>query len=319
MEKGNIRQLLKRYLLGQADKKDINAVDNWYQSFDREELTLSEAEATATGHEIWNKIEPITQMDIPGVERKVRTLRSYLNAAAVILLIASAALTFLLLHKRSTGDNPLAVITISTRVGEKRNVIMADGSSLTLDAGTTIRIQKDVSKVRKIEVVDGQLFFNVKKDEQHPFVVQSEGLTTTVLGTSFNISAYKGLHNMSIGVISGKVSVIRESTTLTVLEKNEELVYNKASGSYKKVPLDESLTAWQEGRLLLNDLTFYEMSVVMEKNFGIAIETSDEAITHTKYTTELLISMSPVEAAQVLAAIHHLKINEKGNKIFLYK
>ena len=332
MEERNIRKLLKRYLLGHAEEKDLNAVDNWYRSFDSEQIILSEEEAAATRQEIWDKIEPVTRIEpVTGIEpapridairaeKKVRALRSWLRVAAMIILLAGAAITFLIIRNNKTSHtNLLASITITTGVGEKKNIAMEDGSLLTLDAGSTIRIQKDISQTRKIEVVDGQVFFDVKKDEQRPFIIQSEGLTTTVLGTSFNVSAYKGLHNMSIGVISGKVSVVRDETTLGVLEKDEELVYNKTDKSYKKVPLDESVTAWQEGRLLLNDLSFFEMAVVMKKNFGTEIETSDEAITHTKYTTELLISMTPVEAAQVLAAIHHLKIKEKDNKIFLTK
>jgi ferric-dicitrate binding protein FerR (iron transport regulator) len=83
--------------------------------------------------------------------------------------------------------------------------------------------------------------------------------------------------------------------------------------------LDESLTAWQDGRLMLNDLSFYEMTAIMQKNYGIEIETTTDAILHTRYTTELLIAMSPTEAAEVLAAIHNLKLRKKGNTILLYK
>jgi ferric-dicitrate binding protein FerR (iron transport regulator) len=239
--------------------------------------------------------------------------------AAIFILLSGAAITFLLLHKRSAQNTPIAFLTITSRTGEKKNITMDDGSLLTLDAGTTIRIQKDISKTRTVEVVDGQVFFDVKKDEQRPFIIHSEGLTTTVLGTSFTISNYKGLHNLSIGVISGKVSVEHGSANVGTLEKDQELVYNKTSQSYKKIPLEESLTAWQDRRLLLNDLSFYEMAVVMEKNFGVNIETTEDPVIHTKYTTELLISMTPMEAVQVLAAIHHLKITAKDNKIFLNK
>jgi hypothetical protein len=61
------------------------------------------------------------------------------------------------------------------------------------------------------------------------------------------------------------------------------------------------------------------MAAVMQKNYGVEIDASSEAILHTRYTTELLSAMSPTEAVEVLAAIHNLKLRKKDNKIILYK
>ena len=316
MEEKNIRQILKRYLLGNAGEKDISAVDNWYKSFDSEEpVTLSDKELAATRSEIWDKVQPAIR-----VERKVWTLPRYMKVAAMVVIIAGAGVLFLLYRHNKAGDNSMtAYSTISTGIGERKRIIIQDGSQLILDAGTTVRIQNDFSEDRKIELVDGEAFFNVKKDEQRPFVIQSQGLTTTVLGTSFNISAYAALNNVSIGVINGKVSVASQAATLDVLGEEQQLVYDKNAKSYKKIPLEESVTAWQQGRIILNDLSFYEMTVIMKKNFGIEIVTFDDTIRSTRYTTELPASMPPAQAAQVLAAIHKLTIKTKGNQIFLTK
>lgn len=316
MEGKNIKQILKRYLLGNAPEKDINAVDNWYRSFDSEELvTISEEEAAATKQEIWDKVWPVADE-----ERRIWRLPAYAKAAAVVLVIAGAAVTFLLLNKKS-DRRPIAFTTFSTGTGEKKIITLQDGSRLTLDAATTIKVQDDFSSSRKINLQDGQVFFDVKTDAQRPFTIVSDGLTTTVLGTSFSISAYAALNNISIGVVSGKISVTRDTATLGVLEKEEELVFNKTSARWKKIPLDESLTAWQQGRLMLNDLSFTEMAAIMKKNFGTDIVTNEDAIKNTRYTTELLTSMTPLEAVQVLAAIHHLKtkVDQKTSKIFLSK
>lgn len=316
MEKQTIRQLLKRYLLGNADEKDISTVDNWYKSFDStDRVTLSEEEEAATKQEIWGKVQPEIR-----IEKKVWVLPRYLKVAAMVLLIAGAGVIFLLLKNKQSGRNTtLAYTTISTGIGEKKKIIIQDSSQLILNAGTTIRIQNDFSRDRKIELVDGEVFFDVKKDGKRPFVIESQGLTTTVLGTSFSISAYKELNNLSIGVLSGKVSVVSQLAPLSVLEKEQELVYDKNNKNYKKIALDESLLAWQNGRILLNDLSFDEMAVIIKKNFGIELATNDEAIRGTRYTTELPAAMPPVEAAQVLAAIHNLTIKGEGNKLFLSK
>jgi ferric-dicitrate binding protein FerR (iron transport regulator) len=274
---------------------------------------MSEEETAAIKQEIWDKVRPV----VDG-QRKVWRLPAWTRVAAVILIIAGAAVTFLLLNKKS-DNHPIAFSTFSTGTGEKKIITLQDGSQLTLDAATTIKVQDDFSNDRKITLEDGQVFFDVKTDAQRPFIIESNGLTTTVLGTSFSISAYTALNNISIGVVSGKISVVRDTANLGVLEKEEELVFNKTSSRWKKIPLDESMTAWQRGRLMMNDLSFFEMAAIMKKNFGTDIVTNDESIKNTRYTTELLTSMSPVKAVQVLAAIHHLKIREENNKIHLYK
>lgn len=315
MEERSIRQRLKQYLLGNAGEKEINLVDNWYQSFDNEPVVLSEVETAATKQEIWDNIAPAVK-----IERKIGRLSPAMKVAAMIIIIAGAAGAFLLQHKnKDSHPDVLAYTTISTGIGEKKKITIQDGSRLILDAGTTIRIQNDFSKDRKIELIDGEAFFDVSRDDQRPFIIQTGGLITTVLGTSFNISAYKELNNVSIGVVSGKVSVVNKSATLSILEKDQELVYNKNNKTFKTIPLDESSTAWQEGRLVLNDLSFDEMAAIIKKNFGIDMVTNEGAIKRTRYTTELLSAMSPAEAVEVLAAIHNLSIQQKGKKFFLYK
>ena len=315
MEEKNIRRILKDYLLGNAKGDNVKAVDNWYDSFDNEDLvSLSEEETAATRQEIWDKVAPVLSE-----ERKVWTLPSYLKVAAMILVIAGAAVTSLLLINKHGQRDAIAFTTFSTGIGEKKKVTIQDGSQLVLNAGTTIRVQNDLSKDRKIELVDGEVFFDVRTDAQRPFTVTSGHLTTTVLGTSFNIMAYKELDKLSIGVVDGKVSVAGDSAPLTVLLKEEELVFSRTTNTYKKIPLDESLTAWQSGRLVLNDLSFGEMVAIMKKNYGIDVVTSDETIRNTRYTTELSSAMSPLQAIQVLAAIHELRVRENNNKIILSK
>ena len=310
MENRHIRKLLKRYLLGNAEAADNSTVDNWYNSFDNKTVDLTDEEALAIGNEIWERIELAT------AERtKVRRLPNWARVAAAAVLIAGAACIYLWRENVHTPQ----FATITTRIGEKKIVTLPDGSILTLDAGTTIRVQNDASKDRNVEIADGQVFFDVKKDDQHPFVIRAGELTTTVLGTSFTISAYQGLHDLNVGVVTGKVKVQSDTNTLAVLEKNQELTYDKATKAYRTIALDESMTAWQQGRLVMNDVSFNDMAVLMQKNFGVTITTSQDAVKKTKYTTELLRSMTAEEAIEVLAAIHHLKIKKQDNKFFLYK
>ena len=286
-------------------------VDDWYNSFDGElPVSLSQEEENRLRNEIWQEISP-----------QVRARTYYLNtvwgkAAAVTLLLASAGLAYLLVR---TPDPMSAYTEISTKAGEKKTVTLEDGSVLVLNAGSTIRISKDLSRERKLKLIDGEVFFDVKGIKDNPFTVESGPLVTTVLGTSFDIVAYQALNSLRVGVISGKVLVKGNTGSADVLGQQQVLVFDKQQGTGKIGVLDQDILEWQQGKLLLNDASFEEMAVLMQKNFGITIIAEQDHVKTTRYTTELSTVMAPEKAAEVLAAIHHLKIKVINHQILIYE
>lgn len=316
MEAKTIRQILKNYLLGNVKEQEKEVVDHWYASFDQENpVSLSDEERVATKQEIWDKIAPAITVD-----KKVRVLPGLLKVAAWAAVITGVVFTFFYIKNRQPSNREaLAYTTISTKNGERSTVTIKDGTQLTLNAGTTIHVYDDFSATRRVDLVDGEVFFDVKRDEQHPFQIHADSLTVTVLGTSFNISAYQELHRINVGVVTGKVSVKKDSAMLDILQKEQQLVYNKELGNYKTIPMEASLLAWREGHISLNDVSFSEMALLMKKNFGIEIVTSSIQIANTRYTTDLFSDMTADQVVEVLAAIHNLKIRKINNQITFYK
>ncbi|NLU91243.1 FecR family protein [Chitinophaga sp. Ak27] len=312
MEVSKIRQLFKKYMLGHTSGEEQQAVEQWYQLFDADVLpNMNEAEQARVKQEIWQGIQPQI------VVAKTFYLRQpWIRAAAVILLLACAGATWFMLHSRSTAPR---YATYTTRVGERITIHLGDGSLLALNAGTTIQVPEDLSKTRTLQLIDGEAFFDVKTNPNLPFIVESGPVRTTVLGTSFNVAAYKDMQTLTVGVVSGKVRIATNHEQLQVLERDQELIYNKANRQMRVASVDESLPGWKEGRLVFNDVSFDDMVILMEKNFGISISTTADHVKSTRYTTELPTGMDPEKAAQVLAAIHHLKVRVAGPHAVIYE
>jgi ferric-dicitrate binding protein FerR (iron transport regulator) len=307
LEVKKVKQLLRRYLLGKSPEKEHEAVENWYRSFDESPvIRMDPEEEQRIRQEIWQTIQP--QISV-AKSFYLRTARHWMVAAVILAGIVSAGYFIFF--------QPPAYTEIITANGERRTIQMEDGSRLSLNAGSSIRISKDFSRERKLNIVDGEIFVEVKGDMQKPFIVESGPLVTTVLGTSFHVSAYEAIHKMSVGVVSGKVSV-QAGGDVNILEKGRELVYDRQKGRSQVAALDPASLEWRQGRLVLNDASFDEMSVLMEKNFGIHITSTAEHVRSTRYTTELPTSMDPVKAAEVLAAIHRLKIKANNNQVLIY-
>lgn len=311
METEKLKRILRQYLLGQAKEKETTVIENWYESFDNEPVnTLNPQEEENLRLEIWRTIQPEIHT------RKVHYLKRNLAVAAAAAVLLTGAVTTYLLTRKAAA--PLYT-TVTTTVGEKKTIQLADGSRLLLNAGSTVRIPADMTQERTLDIVDGEVFFDVKGNPDIPFIVQSGPLTTTVLGTSFNVSAYASLNRVSVAVTAGKVSVSGESGKAATLTKDQALTYDRKKDSTYRETLDRSMLEWQRGTLVLNDVSFDDMVVLMQKNFGITVTTQVQSIRDTRYTTELSAVMEPVKAAEVLAAIHRLKIKVTGHEVLLYE
>ena len=301
--------------MGSARQEEVNAIDNWYRSFDNETpVSLTDEEKEITKQEIWEKIVPTLV-----VEKKRGPVPMYVKMMARAAIVVGIVCLLVVLAGKLWHTTTPAYATIPTHNGEQKTITLQDGSQLTLNAGTTLHVYNDFASVRNIALVDGEVFFDVKTDTTRPFHIHNGDFTVAVLGTSFNISAYAGLTKFTVGVITGKVSVKKDSSTLSILHKDRQLVYDKTQQTFVTEEANQSLLAWRSGRVILNDVSFSEMAVLMKKNFGIDVLTQDNRIKATTYTTELFKTMKPQEAVEVLAAIYQLKIKKINEGFLLYQ
>jgi transmembrane sensor len=157
----------------------------------------------------------------------------------------------------------LAGETIETRLGERREISLSDGSLLQVDPETQLRVHFAEAK-REIMLEHGRAFFRVARDPKRPFVVKASDTVVRVLGTSFAVD--RGKQGTTVTVAEGKVTVsnavsgtavtqsAESELTSTVLTARQQLTV-PVSGRPKKVrqvdPARE--LAWAEGRLVFDE------------------------------------------------------------------
>jgi len=117
-------------------------------------------------------------------------------AIAIIFL----GITFLASYLINTGS-----ISQVAAKGEKKTILLPDGSLVFLNSKSSISYSKDFKNKRELKLT-GEAYFEVKKNPERPFLVETEKIKTRVLGTSFNIKAYKNSQTM-VSVNTGKVEV----------------------------------------------------------------------------------------------------------------
>lgn len=121
-----------------------------------------------------------------------------------------------------------------TDVGEQRTVPLADGSLITLNTATEIRLHYSET-LRGVELVRGQANFEVAKDPKRPFIVTAGGGAVRAMGTIFDV--YKATDKVTVTLIEGKVAVTpheMSSLPLSALEESKEPAAREGEGLRRK-------------------------------------------------------------------------------------
>jgi transmembrane sensor len=148
--------------------------------------------------------------------------------------------------------------TITTSKGNQYQLVLADGSSVWLNAASSIRFPVAfTAKERRVEIT-GEAYFEVAPDAAKPFKVVYTIATgdkgeVQVLGTHFNINAYDDEAEVKTTLVEGKVKLTQASDAV-LLKPSEEAVFSKTSRQLKVQPADvEEAIAWKTGMFEFHD------------------------------------------------------------------
>lgn len=177
--------------------------------------------------------------------------------------------------------------------GQKLTVFLSDGTKVVLNAGSKLSFTKPFHPERRKVTLQGEAFFEVVKDSLRPFQVVSDVITTTALGTSFNIAAYPNDNYIKVSLTSGKVKVdyqqVVESQKPEVyyLVPGEQLGYDKENQSLSKSPFDTNeVLAWKEGVLYLENTDQATVIKTLERWYGVQIEIEGKSVTPWSVTAK---------------------------------
>jgi len=164
---------------------------------------------------------------------------------------------------------------------------LSDGTKVWLNAETTLKYPVQfVGAERNVELT-GEAYFEVAHNESKPFHVVSGGQSIEVLGTEFNVSAYKDDLNIVTTLVKGKVSVYgtHDKNQNQLLQPNDQTTMNKQSGKITSKVVDpKNFIAWKSGAFYFQDKTFDGMMKVLSRWYDINVFYDNEAVRDIKFT-----------------------------------
>lgn len=212
---------------------------------------------------------------------KMRPLRVVLQyAAAIALLLAAGYWLFLF----DDGSNT-QITSVQTGAGEQREISLPDGSTVVLNENSELAYPEAFEK-RRVRL-SGEAFFEVARLNGKTFIIDAEGATTTVLGTSFNVRAYPFEDEVEVSVNTGKVALQRaeDKSPQLVLEAGEAGVYDKQRKVVEEVAVSNA-DFWKTGALEFDSIPLSTVVATLERHFNTRIEVANPKLLNCTFNGE---------------------------------
>jgi len=148
-------------------------------------------------------------------------------------------------------SDPGQFVSLSTPKGGIYQVILSDRSKVWLNAGTTLRYPLKFSGSQRVVEVDGEAYFEVSENKDLPFVVRSKGQEIKVLGTAFNLTAFKEEKKTRTTLVRGLVELSTSQNVIRLYPEEEATLTND---HFEKRKVDPGIaTSWREGSFSFDD------------------------------------------------------------------
>ena len=203
------------------------------------------------------------------ITRKI-SLRLLRYAASFLVLIG---LSFFCYKYITDWQNPKMIVVVTGEKEHIRQLILEDSSNVWLSAGSRIEYPERFGKKDRKVSVEGKVYFDVAKDENRPFLVKTEAYTVKVLGTSFEVNAFKYNQISDVTLIDGNVEILDNNlSALCTLQPGQQFEIDKISNCFNLHPVQaEMYASWHVGTLEFDGLTFAEIVQILERQYNVRI------------------------------------------------
>lgn len=173
-------------------------------------------------------------------------------------------------QKQISGQNE---ISQQTGRAEQKHLILPDGTQVWLNAESTLEIPEKFDKDKRVVFLSGEGFFDVKHADKWPFIIQTpNNVSTRVLGTAFDVKAYKG-QSLSVSVKRGRVRVSKNNQVLAILTVGQQIKVASLPGIKPLVQTikKENIASWTEGKLSYDGMALEDILKDLERVYNVHI------------------------------------------------
>lgn len=212
--------------------------------------------------------------------------QSWLRLAAAVLLLVGA---WSLLRPWLPGRQPERVTIAAGTL--RRQATLPDGSRVWLNHHSTLSYAAGFTDTARVVSLQGEAFFNVRKDHGRPFTVLANDTRTRVLGTSFNVRAYVAEDSVEVAVVTGRV-LFGAAPRLTAAPDSVLLTPGlrgvirrvRPAAAVRAPIVDPNFRAWQRDELVFDDQSLAQVAQTLSRYYNTPVTLAHPALGRCRFT-----------------------------------
>jgi len=277
------QELLNKYIAGDATPEEKEEVTRW---LDTDKKNMKEFLALRKLYDIsiWQQEQTPVAKDNLSLGNKRWTLRSasfeLAKVAAIFILAFTIVYSFLI-----NEDNDSAKMqTIFVPPGQRAELTLTDGTKVWLNAKTTFTFPDKFTANNRRVTLDGEGYFDVTKNPEKPFIVNTERYDIKVMGTEFNVTAYSGSSVFETSLLKGAVEVFSPAKDTKVSLEPHMRTYEE-NGILKKDTIEhENYFLWKEGLICFYDEPVDKMIEKLQLYYDVKIDVQNKTLLNNRYS-----------------------------------
>ena len=203
---------------------------------------------------------------------------------------------------------------LSTPQNATAEVTLADGTEVMLNAGSRLTYpQVFKGKTREVQL-QGEAYFKVYHDAQHPFIVHAGSISTKVLGTEFNVRAYAA-NDTHVTLLQGSVLVSSSSASKRI-KPGEDAAFNGSSLRVRGVETDV-FTAWKQGEFYFDNEPLLDIAKEIGKWYNVSVVFQSPEKMHTRLFFAAPKDASIQELVEVLNSLNKAKFAYHNDQLVI--
>ena len=219
-------------------------------------------------------------------------------------------------HVNETGmEDSLVFNTLIVPKGGEYSLELPDGTVVWVNSESSLRFPEKFTSNRREVFLEGEAYFEVKKDANRPFYVHTEAGKVRVLGTAFNVCAYSNDRFWQTTLVEGSVMINQEEKEV-LLKPNEQYQIDVRTGKAGlREVLPELYTSWRDGKFYFKAYTFEELVEKLERWYDFKMFYMNEEI-KTRRFSGVVNKYQPLEEMfKFLQMTSDVQFNVKGNVV----
>ena len=269
-------------------------------------------------HLVFDKPAQLDTNAFPGRSQKKKLVR-VLPIAIFVLVATGAFWIFTGTGKKEPKITAVRSLTKKfTERKEQQYLLLPDSTQVWLNAASSLEFPDKFRENKREVYLTGEAFFDVKHADNFPFLIHTKNVTTTVVGTAFNIKAYPDQKVIIVSVSRGKVKVSRNDQLIATLTMGQQVkVNNTKEPVIEKEVAVEKINSWQQGDLVYDDIAFEDIVKDLQNVFNVEIKIEDPAIRQLSITTSFNRDIGAQKAVAILCRFTKRQLLNKNGTLII--